>query len=74
MANKKRYTLRLDVEQLEALQDLSQETRVPLVVLARIAISRYLDFINAQRPAPPAPEATLLMDSEDADRMFDDDE
>ena len=47
--NKKKVTWYYDLDQLDALDALSAETRVPKAVLVRLAIKQYLRFIDDQR-------------------------
>jgi hypothetical protein len=49
MRSKKKVTWYYDADQLDALDALSAETRVPKAVLVRLAIKQYLQFIDGQR-------------------------
>lgn len=68
MRKRKKATLYYDVDHLNALDALSAETRVPKAVLVRIAIKRYLEFIESQRPT------THLLSTIDGDALADDGE
>jgi predicted DNA-binding protein len=49
MRRRKKVTWYYDLDQLDALDALSAETRVPKAVLVRLAIKQYLRFIDDQR-------------------------